>query len=101
MSSTTFSGPVTSRNGFVGSVTGNVTGTASAVSGIVNASALVSPLSTSALLGDKAAAVNTTNKTAGSIVYNTTTKTLYVAQIGGATGAWIDAADGTTTITPA
>ena len=28
MGSTTFSGPVTSRNGFVGTVTGNVTGTA-------------------------------------------------------------------------
>lgn len=37
MASTTFSGPVTSTNGFVGSVTGNVTGVASAVSGSITA----------------------------------------------------------------
>jgi len=97
MAQTRFSGPVKSDNGFEG----NLTGTASTVSGVVNATALVIPSSTSALLGSATAAVNTTNKTAGSAVYNTTTKTIYVAQIGGATGAWIDAADGTTTITPA
>jgi len=97
MAQTRFSGPVKSDNGFEG----NLTGTASTVSGVVNATALVIPSSTSALLGRATAAVNTTNKTAGSAVYNTTTKTIYVAQIGGATGAWIDAADGTTTITPA
>lgn len=97
MAQTRFSGPVKSDNGFEG----NLTGTASTVSGVVNATALVIPTTTSALLGSAAAAVNTTNKTAGSAVYNTTTKTIYVAQIGGATGAWIDAADGTTTITPA
>lgn len=105
MGTTTFSGPVVSTNGFVGAVTGNVsgnlTGTASAVSGIVVSTALVLPSSTSALLGDKAAAVNTTNKTAGAAVYNTTTKTIYVAQGGGATNTWIDTADGSTTITPA
>jgi hypothetical protein len=37
MASTTFSGPVTSTNGFIGAVTGNVTGTASAVSGAITA----------------------------------------------------------------
>jgi len=92
-----FSGPVASANGFEG----NLTGTATAVSGVVAATAIKIPTSTSTLLGDKTAAVNTTNKDAGVLIYNTTTKTIYVAQIGGATGAWIDAADGTTTITPA
>jgi hypothetical protein len=37
MASTTFSGPVTSTNGFIGAVTGNVTGTASAVDGAITA----------------------------------------------------------------
>ena len=97
MSRTTFSGPVKSDNGFEG----NLTGTASAVSGVVAATALKVATSTSALLGDKTAAVNTTNKDTGVTVYNTTTKTFYVAQIGGATGEWVDAADGATTITPA
>lgn len=101
MGSTTFSGPVTSRNGFVGNVTGTVIGTASAVSGPVTASVLVAPLSTSALLGAKAGAVNTANKVSGATVYNTTTKTFYVAQGATDVSTWIDAADGTTTITPA
>lgn len=109
MARTTFSGPVKSNNGFEGNVTGNVTGnltgtvtgTASAVSGTVVASLLVAPVSTSALLGDKANAVNTTGKVVGKTVYNTTTKTFYVAQGALATDKWVDSADGLTEITPA
>lgn len=37
MAQTRFSGPVVSDNGFIGSVTGNVTGTASAVNGAITA----------------------------------------------------------------
>ena len=37
MAQTTFSGPVKSDNGFLGNVTGNVTGTASAVDGAITA----------------------------------------------------------------
>ena len=113
MSRTTFSGPVKSDNGFEGDITGNVTGnltgtvtgsltgTASAVSGVVNASILVLPTSTNALLGDKTKAVNTTGKTAGTTVYNTDTKTIYVASAPGVTDKWYDTSDGTTNITPA
>ena len=105
MSRTTFSGPVASDNGFIGDVTGNVTGsltgTASAVSGIVVASLLQAPVTTSTALGAKANAVNTTGKLAGTTYYNTTTKTFYVAQGPTDTAKWVDAADGTTEITPA
>jgi cytoskeletal protein CcmA (bactofilin family) len=105
MSRTTFSGPVKSDNGFEGNVTGNVTGdvtgTASAVSGAVTATSLVLPTSTSAALGAKANAINTTGKVANKAVYNTTTKTIYVAQGATDVSTWIDTADGSTTITPA
>lgn len=113
MARTTFSGPVKSNNGFEGNVTGNVTGnltgqvtgsltgTASAVSGTVVASLLVLPVVASTALQAKANAVNTTGKVAGKTVYNSTTKTIYVAQGPTDTAAWIDTADGTTTITPA
>lgn len=98
MAQTTFSGPVKSDNGFLGDVTGNVTGN---VAGVVAPTAFKAPTSTSALLGGKTNAVNTTNKVVGTTVYNTTTKTFYVAQGTVNTSTWVDAADGTTTITPA
>ena len=101
MGQTTFSGPVVSDNGFIGNVTGTVTGSASAVNGVVTATILQAPTSTSALLGGKNNAVNTTGKVVGTTVYNTTTKTFYVAQGTTNTSTWIDSADGTTTITPA
>ena len=91
MANTTFSGPVTSQNGFIGGVSG----------GVATPTIFQSPTSTSALLGGKANAVNTTGKVVGTTVYNTTTKTFYVAQGTADTSTWIDAADGTTTITPA
>ena len=97
MASTTFSGPVTSQNGFIGSVTGNVTGN---VTGTVTASQLILPTSTSAALGAIGNAINTTDKVANKAVYNTTTKTIYVAQGATAASTWIDSGDGTTTITP-
>jgi hypothetical protein len=98
MARTTFTGPVKSLNGFEGDITGNVTGN---VAGVVSPSSLVLPASTSTLLGDKANAINTAGKVANKAVYNTTTKTIYVAQGSTATSTWIDSADGTTTITPA
>ena len=93
MASTTFSGPVTSNNGFIGTVTGNVTGNTTG--------ALTSTTTTSAALGAIGNAVNTANKALGKTLYNTTTKTFYVAQGSAANSTWIDSSDGTTTITPA
>jgi hypothetical protein len=93
MANTTFSGPVTSTNGFVGAVTGAITGN---VTGTVT-----STTSTNAALGAVANAVNTTGKAIGTTLYNTDTKTFYVAQAATAAGDWVDAADGTTTISPA
>jgi hypothetical protein len=52
-------------------------------------------------LGAIGNAVNTTGKALGATLYNTTTKTFYVAQGTTAAATWIDASDGTTTITPA
>jgi hypothetical protein len=89
MAQTRFTGPVVSDNGFVGAITGNVTGT------------VTSTTTTSAALGAIANAVNTSGKALGTTLYNTTTKTFYVAQGSTAASTWIDAADGTTTITPA
>lgn len=97
MAQTRFSGPVKSDNGFVGNVTGNVTGD---VAGVVSPTSLVLPTSTSAALGAKANAINTAGKVANKAVYNTTTKTIYVAQGATDTSTWIDTADGSTTITP-
>ena len=101
MANTHFTGPVYSTNGFVGAVVGDITGTASAVNGTIVATSLVLPTSTSAALGAKANAINTTGKVANKAVYNTTTKTIYVAQGSTDVSTWIDTADGTTTITPA
>lgn len=97
MASTTFSGPVTSTNGFIGAVTGNIVGN---IVGNVTGT-VTSTSSTSAAMGAIANAVNTAGKAAGTTLYNTTTKTFYVAQGATAGSTWIDAADGTTTITPA
>lgn len=98
MAQTTFSGPVVSQNGFQGNITGNVTGN---VAGVVAPTSLQAPTTTSTALGAKANAINTVNKVVGTTVYNTTTKTFYVAQGTADTSTWIDSADGTTTITPA
>jgi hypothetical protein len=52
-------------------------------------------------LGAIANAVNTTGKVLGTTLYNTTTYTFYVAQGPSTAAVWIDASDGTTTISPA
>ena len=93
MASTTFSGPVTSTNGFIGAVTGNIAGNVTGT--------LTSTTTTSTALGAIANAVNTSGKALGTTLYNTTTKTFYVAQGATAASTWIDSSDGTTTITPA
>ena len=81
MAQTRFTGPVVSDNGFIGTVTSTTT--------------------TSTALGAIGNAVNTSGKALGTTLYNTTTKTFYVAQGATAGSTWVDAADGTTTITPA
>ena len=121
MAQTRFTGPVVSDNGFVGAFTGGstnltltgtlsvgttstLTGAVSAPAGVtgpITATALVLPTSTSAALGAIGNAINTAGKVANKVVYNTTTKTMYVAQGSTAGATWIDAGDGTTTITPA
>ena len=62
---------------------------------------LTSTTTTSTALGAIANAVNTSGKALGTTLYNTTTKTFYVAQGSNANSTWIDSSDGTTTITPA
>jgi len=97
MASTTFSGPVTSTNGFIGAVTGNIVGN---IVGNITGT-VTSTTATSTTLGAIAGAVNTADKALGTTLYNTTTKTFYVAQGPAAADTWIDSSDGTTTITPA
>jgi len=96
MASTTFSGPVTSTNGFVGAVTGNVTGN---ITGGADVSYLQLPTITATGLADVANAVNTANKAAGSIVFETTNSKLKVATGALAASTWVDA-DGTNAVTP-
>jgi len=85
MANTTFSGPVTSTNGFVGAVTGNVTGGVDATSAYVQINA--------------ADAINTANKVAGTIVLDTTNSRIMVALGADATSDWA-VADGSATVTP-
>jgi cytolysin (calcineurin-like family phosphatase) len=99
MASTTFSGPVTSTNGFIGAVTGDSTGT---LTGNVDATAGYIQLrtATSVQIAAVANAVNTVGKAAGTIVFDTTLGTLKIATGALATSTWVNA-DGTTAITPA
>ena len=99
MASTTFSGPVTSTNGFIGAVTGDSTGT---LTGNVDATAGYIQLrtATSVQIAAVANAVNTTGKAAGTIVFDTTLSTLKIATGALATSTWVNA-DGTTAVTPA
>lgn len=62
---------------------------------------IVERMATSTELGDVSDAINTgTEKRLGFRVYNTTTKTDYVAQGSADASTWIDTSDGSTTITP-
>jgi hypothetical protein len=90
MASTTFSGPVTSTNGFIGAVTGSVDGTAGYIQ---------LRTATSAEIAAVADAVNTTGKAAGTIVFDTTLSTLKIATGALAADTWVNA-DGTTAVTP-
>ena len=98
MASTTFSGPVTSTNGFIGAVTGDVTGT---VIGNVDATAGYIQLrtATTTQIASATDPVNTVGKAAGTIVFNTTLGTLKIATGATATSTWVNA-DGTTAVTP-
>lgn len=93
MANTHFSGPVYSTNGFIGDVTG-------AVSGAVSPTTLVLPTSTAAAIGNKANAINTSGKVVGKAVVDTATGLIYTATGTTATAAW-KASDGTTSVTPA
>lgn len=95
MASTTFSGPVTSTNGFIGTVTGKVTGNVVATAGYIQLRT-----ATSVQIAAIANAVNTTGKVAGTIVFDTTLGTLKIATGATAASTWVNA-DGTTAITPA
>lgn len=99
MSTTTFSGPVVSNNGFIGAVTGNSTGT---LTGNVVATAGYIQLRTATTTQIAAIAdpVNTSGKAAGTIVFNTTLGTLKIATGANANSTWVNA-DGTTAVTPA
>ena len=106
MASTTFSGPVTSTNGFVGAVTGAVTGNVTgnvtgAVTGGVDATAayIQIPTATATEIADIADAINTANKAAGSIAFDTTNSKLKIATGADANSTWVDA-DGTNAVTP-
>jgi len=98
MASTTFSGPVTSTNGFVGAVTGDVTGT---LTGNVDATAGYIQLRTAAAtaIADIADAINTSGKAAGTIAFDTTNSKIKVATGANANSTWVDA-DGTNAVTP-
>lgn len=93
MASTTFSGPVTSLNGFIGAITGTVTGS-------IVATSLVLPAATVEDLEDIVGAYNLVGKVVGKGYYVLSTKMFYVAQGTTAGATWVSL-DGTTTITPA
>jgi len=91
MSRTTFSGPVKSDNGFEGDVTGGVDGRTGYV--VLNSAS-------SANIADIASAVNTANKYAGTLVFETDNTKLKVATGSAAADTWVDA-DGANAVTPA
>jgi hypothetical protein len=66
----------------------------------VDADNILVPVTTSALLGDAAGAINTANKSIGKLVFNTTDDTLYVATGVAAVDDWAPS-DGGAAITPA
>jgi hypothetical protein len=85
MASTTFSGPVTSTNGFVGGVA---------------ASYLQVPALAATAIADIADAVNTANKVAGTVVLDTTNSRLMIALGADANSNWVAGDDSSTTVTP-
>lgn len=94
MALTTFSGPVRSLNGFVGDMTGTVTGNVDATAGYIQLRT-----ATSLEIAAIANPVNTIGKAAGTIVFDTTLGTLKIATGALAASTWVNA-DGTTVVTP-
>ena len=94
MANTTFSGPVTSTNGFIGNITGTATGA------VVATTAYITPQSTAAALGAIANAINTTDKVVGKTVVDLATGLQYTATGTTAGSTWV-VSDASTAITPA
>ena len=92
MAATNFSGPVVSTGGFTGDVTGDVVGN-------VIAASLSIPTYPASEIADAAEEVNTTNKAAGVIVFDSTNSKLKIATGATDTDTWVDA-DGTNAVTP-
>ena len=103
MARTSFSGPVASANGFIGTFTGNIVGDVTGtITGNVDATTGYIQLrtATTTQIADIADPVNTVGKAAGTIVFNTTLGTLKIATGATAASTWVNA-DGTTAVTPA
>jgi hypothetical protein len=98
MATTTFSGPVVSENGFVGTTTGNTVGTHT---GNVNAGSgyLVIRSATAAQIADASNTINSSGKYTGSLVLDTTNGRVMVALGGELDSDWA-VADGSATVTP-
>jgi len=98
MARTTFSGPVASTAGFEGDITGDVTGD---VTGAVDGSSnfVKIPAASAADIADATAAINTANKSTGTIILDSNNGKLYVALGNDATSAWY-LADGSASVTP-
>ena len=86
MARTTFSGPVKSDNGFEGGID-------------ASAGYVILYATTAASIADIADPVNTSDKQAGTIVFDTTNSKLKVATGSAAADTWVDA-DGTNAVTP-
>jgi hypothetical protein len=102
MARTSFSGPVASANGFIGTFTGNIVGDVTGtVIGNVDATAGYIQLRTvtDVQLAAAANAVNTVGKAAGTVVFETTNGYIYIATGATATSTWV-LADGTGAVTP-
>ena len=97
MASTTFSGPVTSTNGFIGAVTGNA---ATATLATTATTSIVTPQSTVAAIGAIANAINTAGKVVGKTIVVLATGVQYTATGTTAGSTWVPS-DGTAAITPA
>lgn len=95
MASTTFSGPVTSTNGFIGAVTGTVTGNVDATAGYIQLRT-----ATTVQIQAIANSVNTSGKAAGTVIFDTTTSKIMIATGALAASTWV-LADGSGAITPA
>lgn len=69
MSRTTFSGPVKSNNGFEGSVTGNLTGVATGVTGLVVPDAYTLATLPAAVIANRVIVVTDANTGAGTVCF--------------------------------